>query len=66
MDLIYAQMDGLRIIAHNVGYIVFLIFLSGIVSFVYVNVFYIPLKNGIIRNFQQRRTAQKEKSESKE
>jgi len=63
---IYTQMDGLRIIVHYAGYLVFLIFLSGMVSFVYVNVFYIPLKNGIIRNFQQRRTAQKEKSESKE
>jgi hypothetical protein len=29
--------------------------LGAIVSFTYVNVFYVPFKNGIIRNFYQRK-----------
>lgn len=52
---LYTQMDGLRIITHYVGYLVFMFMLGAIVSFTYVNVFYVPFKNGIIRNFYQRK-----------
>lgn len=48
---IYTDMDGLRIIAHYTGYIMFMICQSFIVALIYVNTFYVPFKNGIIRNF---------------
>lgn len=48
---LYSQMDGLRILTHYVGYLAFMFCLSAIVAFIYVNVFYVPFKNGIVRNF---------------
>ena len=52
---LYTQMDGLRIVTHYVGYLIFMGMLGVIVSFTYVNVFYVPFKNGIIRNFYQKK-----------
>ena len=57
---LYTQMDGLRIITHYVGYLVYMGCLGAIVAFIYVNTFYVPFKNGIIRNFYQRKNDGKE------
>ena len=46
-------MNWSRIAAHYIGYFVFMALLGTMVSFTYVNVYYVPFKNGIIRNFYQ-------------
>ncbi|MCQ2078737.1 MAG: hypothetical protein MJZ38_01580 [archaeon] len=52
---LYTNMDGLRILTHYTGYIVFMACLSALVSFTYINTFYVPFKNGIVRNFYLRK-----------
>ena len=52
---VFLEMDWSRIAAHYIGYFVFMALLGTMVSFTYVNVYYVPFKNGIIRNFYQRK-----------
>lgn len=46
---------------YYLGYLLFLVLLGGLVSFIYVNAFYVPLKNGIVRNFYRVSGNRKEK-----
>jgi hypothetical protein len=48
-------MNWSRIAAHYICYFVFMALLGTMVSFTYVNVYYVPFKNSIIRNFYQRK-----------
>ncbi len=47
---VFLEMDWSRIAAHYIGYFVFMALLGTMVSFTYVNVYYVPFKNGIIRS----------------
>ena len=56
---IYTQMDSYRILSHYMGYLLFMAFLSALVAFIYLNSFYIPLKRGIVENFNESETERK-------
>ena len=48
---LYSGQDMVRVVLSYIGYIVFIIMMSALTSFVYVNTFYVGFKNGIVRNF---------------
>ncbi len=50
---IYTQMDSYRILSHYMGYLLFMVFLSALVAFIYLNSFYAPFKRGIVENFNE-------------
>lgn len=46
---------------YYLGYLMYMVLLACLVSFIYVNAFYVPLKNGIARNFYRYREEHKGK-----
>lgn len=56
---LYSQMDSFRILTHYVGYLLFMGFLAALVTFIYLNAFYIPLKKGIVDRFDESESGRK-------
>lgn len=56
---LYTQMDSFRILTHYVGYLVFMGFLAALVTFIYLNAFYIPFKKGIVDRFNESKDERK-------
>lgn len=48
---LYSGQDMVRVVLSYLGYLVFIILMSALTSFIYVNTFYVSFKNGIVRNF---------------